>query len=112
MESEEIMAEFIQVMTTIDSKEGAQKIAEALVAKRLAACVQVAGPITSTYWWQGEMEIAQEWLCIAKTRSELYERVEQAIGEIHPYDTPEIVVLPLITGNKGYLDWIIGETTK
>ncbi len=66
------MAEFIQVMTTIDSKEGAQKIAEALVAKRLAACVQVAGPITSTYWWQGEMEIAQEWLCIAKTRNELY----------------------------------------
>jgi periplasmic divalent cation tolerance protein len=106
------MAEFIQVMTTIDSKEGAQKIAETLVAKRLAACVQVAGPITSTYWWQGEMEIAQEWLCIAKTRHELYERVERAIGEIHPYDTPEIVVLPLITGNKRYLDWIIGETTK
>ncbi len=106
------MAEFIQVMTTIDSKEGAQKIAEALVAKRLAACVQVAGPITSTYWWQGEMEIAQEWQCIAKTRNELYERVEQAIGEIHPYDTPEIVVLPLITGNKRYLDWIIGETTQ
>lgn len=106
------MAEFIQVMTTIDSKEGAQKIAEALVAKRLAACVQVAGPITSTYWWQGEMEIAQEWQCIAKTCNELYERVEQAIGEIHPYDTPEIVVLPLITGNKRYLDWIIGETTQ
>jgi periplasmic divalent cation tolerance protein len=112
MKSEKVMAEFIQVMTTIDSKEGAQKIAEALVGKRLAACVQVAGPITSTYWWQGEMETAQEWLCIAKTRNELYERVEQAIGEIHSYDTPEIVVLPLITGNKRYLDWIIRETTK
>jgi len=106
------MAEFIQIMTTVDSQEGAQKIAESLVSRRLAACVQVSGPIASTYWWQGKMETAQEWLCTAKTRNELYESVEQAIREVHPYDTPEIVVLSLITGNKRYLDWIIGETTK
>lgn len=106
------MAEFIQVMTTIDSQEGAQKIAESLVSRRLVACAQVSGPITSTYWWQGKMETAQEWLCLAKTCRELYESVEQTIKEMHPYDTPEIIAISLIAGHKRYFDWIIGETTK
>jgi periplasmic divalent cation tolerance protein len=66
------MAAIIEVHTTIDSREAAQKIAEAIVSKRLAACVQVSGPITSTYWWQGKIEQAEEWLCTAKTRKELY----------------------------------------
>jgi periplasmic divalent cation tolerance protein len=56
------MEEFIQVITAIDSQDGAQKIAEALVKERLAACVHVSGPITSTYWWQGKMEVAKEWV--------------------------------------------------
>jgi periplasmic divalent cation tolerance protein len=104
------MTSFIEVHTTIDSKEAAQKIAEAIVSKRLAACVQVSGPITSTYWWQGAVEQAEEWLCTAKTRKELYPDLEQAIREVHTYDTPEILAVDVTAGNTGYLDWVAQET--
>jgi periplasmic divalent cation tolerance protein len=106
------MQECIQVTTTIDTQEGAQKIAEAVVKRRLAACVHVSGPITSTYWWQGKMEVATEWTCIAKTRKELYSELEQAIREAHSYDEPEIVALPIVDGSQSYLAWIVNETTK
>ena len=105
------MTDFIQIMTAIGSKQDAQKVANAIVGQRLAACVQVIGPITSTYWWQGAMETAEEWLCLIKTRQDLYERVEQAIRENHPYDEPEILALPVLAGSKSYLQWIVSETT-
>jgi periplasmic divalent cation tolerance protein len=106
------MTDYIQVSTAIDSEEGAQKIAETLVSARLAACVHVVGPIKSTYWWQGQIERAQEWVCIAKTRQALYQEVEQAIRAIHPYEEPEIIATPILMGSKGYLAWIAGETKK
>jgi periplasmic divalent cation tolerance protein len=93
------MTEFIEVHTTIDSKEAAQKMAETIVSKRLAACVQVSGPITSTYWWQGKIEQAEEWVCTAKTQRELYSELEQAIRAVHSYDVPEILAVDVITGN-------------
>lgn len=105
------MSDFIQVTTAIDSEEGAQKIAQTLVEQRLAACVHIAGPITSTYWWQGKMEVEKEWTCAAKTRQELYDRVEKAIRTAHPYDEPEIVAVPITKGSRSYLDWIATETT-
>jgi len=104
------MTAYIEVHTTIDTKEGAQKIAEALVSQRLAACVQVSGPIISTYWWQGAVEQAEEWVCTAKTRKELYAVLEQVIRAIHPYDVPEILAVDVISGNTGYLDWVSQET--
>jgi len=106
------MAAIIEVHTTIDSREAAQKIAEALVSKRLAARVQVSGPITSTYWWQGAVEQAEEWLCTAKTRKELYPDLEQAIREVHTYDTPEILAVDVVVGNESYLHWVEQETTS
>jgi periplasmic divalent cation tolerance protein len=104
------MIEFIQITTAIDSKEGAQKIAQTLVERRLAACVHVAGPVTSTYWWQGKMETEEEWICAAKTRKELYGDVEKTIREVHPYAEPEIVALPIVSGSQSYLNWIENET--
>ena len=104
------MVAIIEVHTTIDSREAAQKIAEAIVSKRLAACVQVSGPITSTYWWQGKIEQAEEWFCTAKTRKELYNELEQAIREVHSYDVPEILAVDVVVGNAGYLDWVEQET--
>ncbi len=101
---------FIEVHTTIDSKEAAQKIADVIVAKRLAACIHVSGPILSTYWWQGKIEQVQEWVCIAKTRDDLYAELEQAIREIHTYDEPEILANPVVHGSEGYLQWIQNET--
>jgi periplasmic divalent cation tolerance protein len=104
------MNEFIEVHTTIDTREAAQNIADTLVSKRLAACVQISGPISSTYWWDGKMEQAQEWVCTAKTRKDLYNLLEQAIKEVHTYETPEILAVTIIAGIKSYTDWIQQET--
>ena len=96
----------IQVVTSIGSKTDAQGLAHALVAKELAACVQVVGPISSTYRWHGKIEVAEEWLCIAKTTQPLYAEVEHAIRQAHPYELPEIIVLPVTGGSREYLDWL------
>ncbi|TMC18529.1 MAG: divalent-cation tolerance protein CutA [Chloroflexi bacterium] len=106
------MTDFIQVTTTVDTKEGAQKIAEILVKSRLAACVHVSGPISSTYWWQGKLEVAEEWVCTAKTRKELYGALEKALQTAHPYAVPEILALPILDGSQSYLDWLLAETTR
>ncbi len=95
-----------QVITTVDDRKTALRIAGVLVERRLAACVQVVGPITSTYRWQGQVEIAEEWMCIAKTRDELYPDLERAILEVHPYDVPEILAMPIIAGHRPYLRWL------
>ena len=104
------MSNCIQIMTTIDTKDGAERIAQALTGKRLAACVQVLGPLTSTYRWEGKIETAQEYLCLIKTRGELYGALEDAIKENHSYETPEIIATPIVDGNKDYLNWIAKET--
>jgi periplasmic divalent cation tolerance protein len=100
----------IQVLTTAGSEQEAQRIAEHLVAARLAACVQVVGPVASTYRWQGEVERAREWQCLAKTTAARYPEVEAAIRELHPYDEPEIIATPIVAGSPGYLAWIDRES--
>ncbi len=102
---------YIQVLTTIDSPEKAAAIANTLLEKRLAACVQIVGPIQSHYWWQGRQEQSQEWLCLAKTRQELYQAVESAIRAVHPYQTPEILAVPILAGLPDYLAWINQEVS-
>ena len=99
----------IQIVTTTDSEELAGKIAHSLVEQRLAGCVQVLGPITSVYRWRGQIEKAQEWQCLVKTRQGLYEAVEKAIKAIHPYETPEIIALPIESGSLEYLAWLQDE---
>ena len=101
---------YVQVTTTVDSTDAAQRLADALVAAGLAACVQVVGPISSTYRWRGEVERAVEWMCIAKTTSSSAARVEEWIVAHHDYDLPEITVVPIVGGSEGYLAWI-DETT-
>ncbi|HEY76594.1 MAG TPA: divalent-cation tolerance protein CutA [Thermoflexia bacterium] len=105
------MTRHLQVVTTVDTEEKAQEIARALVERRLVACAQVLGPITSTYWWQGQVESAQEWLCILKTRSDLYEELERTLTSLHPYEVPEILATPVAAGNPAYLAWL-DETLK
>jgi periplasmic divalent cation tolerance protein len=103
---EDSMREAIQVTTTTATKADAERIAAALVERRLAACVQVGGPITSCYRWQGKVETAEEWLCAAKTTRAAYDQVEQAIRQLHPYDEPEIIAVPIVAGSAGYLAWL------
>lgn len=103
------MESFLQVTTTTETKEEAQKIAWYLVGEKLAACVQIMGPITSTYRWKGNIETAEEWLCLIKTRESFFAQVEAAIKKLHPYETPEIIAVPIVKGSKEYLNWLEGD---
>ena len=103
------MTNTIQVITTTETKPDAQAIARALVEKRLAACVQIIGPITSTYWWKERIETAEEWLCMMKTDQRLYTEVVGRLKAIHPYETPEIVAMPIVAGSDDYLKWLRQE---
>jgi len=94
------------VLTTTGSKAEAQKIGRSLVERRLAACVNIVGPIASVYRWKGAVESADEFLCVVKTTAEAVDKVSAAIKELHSYELPECVVLPIEAGNKEYLDWI------
>ncbi|TFG48728.1 MAG: divalent-cation tolerance protein CutA [Gemmatimonadales bacterium] len=103
------MTDAIVIICTFPEENGAACCADALVAERLAACVQVQGPIRSTFRWQGAVDHATEWYCQVKTSRERYPAVEQRIRALHPYETPEIIALPVIAGNPAYLRWV-GES--
>ncbi len=102
-------SDYLIVFTTTDNAEDANKLAEALVKKRLAACAQVEGPITSTYWWQEKIEQGREWKCSLKTSTALYNDLETELKRIHPYDTPEILAIPIIRGSRDYFTWMNEE---
>lgn len=104
------MSDFIQVLITIDSEQKARQLQRLLVENRAAACVQVLGPISSSYWWEGKVEVTQEWMCLAKTEAARYESLESLVKENHPYSAPEILAFAIWKGNKEYLDWIKAET--
>ena len=106
------MTDAIQVFTTTETEADARHIADVLVRKGLAACVQVLGPITSTYRWQGKIETTGEWLCIIKSTQELYEELEKRILKTHPYDVPEVLAVPVTAGSRDYLDWLKGSVSK
>ena len=97
------------VLTTATSDEEAYKIAHHLVERRLAACVNVVPQITSVYRWQGKVEEAREWLLIVKTTDAAFAAVRDAIAEVHSYDVPECICLPIEDGSPSYLKWI-GES--
>lgn len=100
------MTDYLQVLTTAGSEQEAERISAALVERRLAACVQVVGPVSSRYRWQGKVEHEREWLCLAKTEASRYDEVEAAIRELHSYEEPEIVATAIVAGGEGYLRWL------
>jgi len=104
--------EYIQAITTIDTKEDAERIASALLDRRIAACVQLVGPIRSFYRWKGRKETAEEWICFIKSRMDLYEQLEKAIKEMHTYETPEVIAIPIVIGSRKYLEWLEAEMKK
>jgi periplasmic divalent cation tolerance protein len=103
------MSDYIQIVTTTPDNETAQRIARLLVERRLAACVQVSGPIESTYWWQGQVETAAEWSLLAKSRLDLFPAIEAAVREVHPYTVPELLATRIEAGHQRYLDWLEAE---
>jgi periplasmic divalent cation tolerance protein len=106
------MNNFLQLSTTTGTREDAERIAVALVDRRLAACVHVAGPIRSVYRWQGKVETAEEWTCIAKSSRDKLPAIESLLMELHPYELPELVATPIVVGSEAYLDWIAEQLGK
>lgn len=94
------------VLSTSGSREEAEKIAHALVERRLAACVNIVGPIHSVYRWQGKVESAAEHLLLVKTTADLFDSVAKAIRELHAYELPECIQVPIEGGSAEYLKWI------
>jgi periplasmic divalent cation tolerance protein len=103
-------SEYLQVQTTTDSRVEAMELARAAVAARIAACGQVAGPVASTYWWNDEIERAEEWFVFFKLPADRYEELAAFLAEKHSYDEPEIVATPLVAGSASFLAWITDET--
>jgi periplasmic divalent cation tolerance protein len=99
------------MLTTAGSQEEARKIAHALVERRLAACVNIVPQIESVYRWQGNVETATEWLLVIKTQADFFERVRDAVKQLHSYDVPECVMLEVTAGSNEYLNWIAENTT-
>ncbi|MBC7854032.1 MAG: divalent-cation tolerance protein CutA [Pirellulaceae bacterium] len=104
--------EAIQVITTTAERKEADAIAEALLQQRLAACVQISGPIDSSYWWNGRIETSREFVLTIKTRRELFPRLEAAILALHPYEQPEILAVAAVEVTPGYLQWLEVQTAK
>ncbi len=100
------MTDFVQVFTTTETKRKAQEIARHLVEQELAGCVQIVGPISSIYHWQEQVETATEWLCIIKSSQARYPDLEAAIRQVHPYQVPEILAMPVTAGGQDYLAWL------
>ena len=99
------------VLITAGTKDEAAKIARVLVERRLAACVNVVGPMESVYRWKGTIESAQEWLLVVKTMAKAVDEISARVQELHSYELPECLVLPVEGGSEEYLEWI-GENVE
>jgi periplasmic divalent cation tolerance protein len=102
--------DFIIILVTTSSEEEGRKIAQALIEKRFAACVNLIKDIESIYRWKGKISDEKEILMMIKTRKKLYKSVEDEVKKLHSYEVPEIIALPISSGSKDYLYWMDSET--
>lgn len=100
------MTHIVQIETAVDSESAAASLAAALVEEHLAACVQILGPMESTYRWKGAIERSTEWLCRVKTTASRSRALMARIRELHSYEQPEILVTPVSDGDEGYFQWV------
>jgi len=100
------VSERVLALSTVGSAEDAERIAAALVERRLAACVNVVPGVASFYRWNGEVCRDEEWLLVVKTRAEKVEALREALVALHPYQLPELVALPIEAGHAPYLAWL------
>ncbi|MFT3922804.1 MAG: divalent-cation tolerance protein CutA [Myxococcales bacterium] len=98
------------VLSTVPNEQIGERIARALLEENLVACVNMVPGIRSLYRWQGSIQDDQEYLLVIKTRSDRYEKVEQRLRELHPYEVCEVLAFDVAAGSKSYLDWVLAET--
>ena len=99
----------VVVLITTATEEEAHRIAELLLNQRKAACVNIVSRVGSLFWWEGKLDSAQESLLIVKTRASLLPEIVEMVKKAHSYEVPEIIALPIISGNEDYLKWIDSE---
>jgi len=99
------MTNIIALMTTA-TKQEAQRIVRLLLDKHLIACANILGPVDSRFWWRGKIDKAKELLVLMKSDEKLFEELSKTIKEMHSYETPEILALPIVKGWPPYLEWL------
>jgi periplasmic divalent cation tolerance protein len=104
------MSALLLVLTNLPDRAAAEKLADALIAKQVAACVNILAPCRSVYRWQGAVQHDEEHPVLIKTTRERYAALEAAIREAHPYELPEIIAVPIERGLPAYLAWVAAET--
>jgi periplasmic divalent cation tolerance protein len=100
------VSERLLVMTTVARAEDAEYLAREVVERRLAACVNLLPPITSVYRWHGDVTREEERMLLMKTRADRFDALRDLLLEIHPYEVPEVIAVPLEGGSDGYLKWL------
>jgi len=106
-----MLGTYVVVLITTPSKEEAERIARDLLSKKLAACVNMVSDVKSLFWWEEKIDEANESLLVIKTRLDQMKELIESVKQIHSYTVPEIIALPIITGNTRYLEWI-NQTIK
>ena len=99
-------ASYLVLLVTASNTEEAHKIANELLGQRKVACVNIVPRVSSLFWWQNKLESADESLLVIKTKASLLNDIVASVSQIHSYDVPEIIALPVQSGSKDYLDWI------
>lgn len=102
--------EFIQVTTTCDDRGALSKIANRLIADKLAACCQLDGPVESTYFWKESVEKSDEYRLEFKTRRSLFANIAAVVLDLHPYENPQLTAISVVEVTKEYADWLVSNT--
>ena len=96
----------VVILITTSTYEEAHKISDVLLTQRKAACVNIVPRVNSFFWWQGKIDSEQECLLVAKTKASLLDEIVNLVREVHSYEVPEIIALPIVGGNQDYLEWM------
>lgn len=104
------MCRFIEIHVTFNKKDEANKILNYLVSNRMAACAQIIGPVNSIFSWKNKIEKEEEWLGIIKTRKSFFYKIEKTVKEMHSYDVPQIIAIPIVKISSDYEKWLSSET--
>lgn len=102
----------IIVLVTTATRDEAEKITPHLLEQRLIACANIIGPVSSVFWWKGKINRESEFLVLMKTRLDLFEKVAKTIKQMHSYEEPEIIAVPITKGEQSYLNWLNSSLEK